>query len=493
MPIAARSRPTRGRFPRVIAAALLAVACLLTAFPAAAPAPVSALEPPRPLPGYKARFVTQTDQRPFIDCLWASGAMLLDKWTNGDRQITHQRLRALSGDTRGGSQFRNMRVAFDKLGFGFKYSPDGGDAMTWNQLLTRLSKGAGAIVLGDYHKLPRYYGRWDYAFWKKKGKKDNHALYIERYDRKRGRVWLMDPLARGDWQGEWISVYAISRFVWRQGGAVAAATTPTAKAAPFAKVKASAKPKLVRSSDTVEAAWSLKTPKKWRFPGADLTAKFVEAVDPLAAAALSPDVPVRNDGSGAPTRPKLTVKGKTMQLTAPLPTKPGAYTLDVGIRDRRFGDAFVTSHDIALFIPGERRATLRLNLRERGVEAEQGLRLSVNVANTGTETWAGDWVLDTGAGQMTVERGTRVIARWVALDDDLGAASPDPVVVGTVPLAPGEMVTLRDTLVAPSAVGRWALVIDVVDDVDGSYAALGSEPAVAEIEVVAPRGLDPQE
>ena len=79
------------------------------------------------------------------------------------------------------------------------------------------------------------------------------------------------------------------------------------------------------------------------------------------------------------------------------------------------------------------------------------------------------------------------------LDDDLDAASPDPVVVGTVPLAPGEMVTLRDTLVAPSAVGRWALVIDVLDDVDGSYAALGSEPAVAEIEVVAPRGLDQQE
>ena len=491
MPIAAHSRPTRGRLSRVIAAALLAAACLLTAFPAAAPA--SALEPPRPLPGYKARFVTQTDQRPFIDCLWASGAMLLDKWTNGDRRITHQRLRALSGDTSGGSQFRNMKVAFDKLGFGFRYSPDGGDPMTWSQLLTRLAKGSGAVVLGDYHKLPRYFGRWDYAFWKKRGKKDNHALYIERYDRKRGRVWLMDPLARGDWQGEWISVFAISRFVWRQGGAVAAATTPMAKAAPFAKVKASARPKIVRSGDTVEAAWSLKAPKKWRFPGADVTAKFVEAGDPLAAAALSPEVPVRNAEAAAPKRPKLTVNGKTMRLTAPLPTTPGAYTLHVGIRDRRFGNAFVTSQDIALFIPGERRATLRLNLRERGVEAKQGLRLSVNVANTGSETWAGEWALDTGAGIMPVERGTRVVARWVPLDDDIDASPPDPVVVGKVPLAPGEMVAVRDTLVAPSAVGRWALVLDVIDDVDGSYAALGSEPAVADIEVVAPRGRDQQE
>ena len=200
----------------------------------------------------------------------------------------------------------------------------------------------------------------------------------------------MDPLARGDWQGEWISVYAISRFVWRQGGAVAAATTPTAKAAPFARVKASPKPKLVRSADTVEAAWSLKTPKKWHFPGADVSAKFVAAGDPLEAAALSPAVPVRNDEAAAPKRATLTVKGKTMQLTAPLPTKPGAYTLQVGIRDRRFGNAFVTSHDVALFIPGDRRAALRLNLRDAGVEAGRGLKVSINVANTGTETWAGE-------------------------------------------------------------------------------------------------------
>ena len=45
----------------------------------------------------------------------------------------------------------------------------------------------------------------------------------------------------------------------------------------------------------------------------------------------------------------------------------------------------------------------------------------------------------------------------------------------------------------PKAAGRWALVIDIVDDVAGSYAALGSAPAVALFEVVAPRGIDPVE
>ena len=77
-------------------------------------------------------------------------------------------------------------------------------------LLRRLAKGAGAVLLGDDSKLPRWYGRWDYGFWKltkkEKASKDNHAVYIERYDSRRHRVWLMDPLGRPGWKGEWISI-----------------------------------------------------------------------------------------------------------------------------------------------------------------------------------------------------------------------------------------------------------------------------------------------
>ena len=40
----------------------------------------------------------------------------------------------------------------------------------------------GAVVLGDYGKLPRWFGRWDRPFWNGKGKTDNHAVYVERYD-----------------------------------------------------------------------------------------------------------------------------------------------------------------------------------------------------------------------------------------------------------------------------------------------------------------------
>ena len=67
------------RTARALAAACLVVATWLSVMPA----PAAALEPPRPIPGYRPAFVTETDTRPWTDCLWASGAMLLDKWTSG--------------------------------------------------------------------------------------------------------------------------------------------------------------------------------------------------------------------------------------------------------------------------------------------------------------------------------------------------------------------------------------------------------------------------
>ena len=36
-----------------------------------------------------------------------------------------------------------------------------------------------------------------------------------------------------------------------------------------------------------------------------------------------------------------------------------------------------------------------------------------------------------------------------------------------------------------------ALAIDVVDDVDGSFAKHGTEPAIAIFQVIPPRGVDP--
>ena len=124
--MAAAAQPGMSIVPRPIRA--LAIAPLLIAMLLAMlPSPVAALEPPRPLPGYHPRFVTETDDRPMIDCLWASGAMLIAKWTNGRIHPTHQRLRTLSGDRARGSNLDDLKIAYRKLGINLKFSPDGGE------------------------------------------------------------------------------------------------------------------------------------------------------------------------------------------------------------------------------------------------------------------------------------------------------------------------------------------------------------------------------
>ena len=76
------------------------------------------------------------------------------------------------------------------------------------------------------------------------------------------------------------------------------------------------------------------------------------------------------------------------------------------------------------------------------------------------------------------------MAHWIRLDGPADATTPDPAELRSVPLAPGALATIQVRLVAPDAPGAWALVVDVVDNVDGSFAALGSAPAVQVFDVV---------
>jgi hypothetical protein len=502
-----------------IARALVAACFVVVTWLSAVPSPAAALEPPRPLPDYRPAFVTETDERPWIDCLWASGAMLLDKWTSGEVTRTHQELRRLTQDRRGGSTLEDLREAYGHLGIDLQFSPDGGERVTWSGLLRRLSNGAGAVLLGDDSKLPRWYGRWDYSFWKlekdEEADKDNHAVYIERYDRKHGRVWMMDPLGHGDWKGEWISVRALRRFAWTtHGGFLSVAITPTAKAAPYADV-AIADPQLSMTPMTLDAAWGITAPRKWAFPGATAGATFEPADDPLLVAARSVQVTmaapatekarapeeepaVNEEGPAseeapaaeqAPATPVAAVAGKSLRMTAALPTEAGAYQATLTLTDLRFGDVVARAESVAVFVPGPRRATLWLHVRDQAIEAGQEVAVSVLVANTGRKSWA-EHVrsAETSDGPIPV-RATRVVARWIRLDAPVDDTPPALVVLQAVPLAPGKATTVKAELLAPESPGVWALVVDVVDDVDGSFAALGSAPAVKVFGVVVPRGI----
>ena len=475
------------RLARLLVAILLAVASVA----AEVATPAVAIEPPRPVPGYRPDFVTEVQPGKWEDCLWASTAMLLDKWTNGDLQPGRDRLRALSGDHGGGSTFADVARAYARLGVPFRFSPGGGDRVTWPQLLARLSRGAGAVILGDDHNLPRYFGRWDPKFWKKTGTADNHAVYVERYDRRTGRVWLMDPLARGAWKGEWISVRALRRFAWTSGSAVYAATTPTAKVAPFAGVRLGA-PGVEAGPTGLRATWPVTAPRGWTFQGADVTARFTLLADPIGAA-------VDQAVNGGPTGPdpgpvagaSVGYRQRTLAATVTLPATPGAYGATIRVTDRRFGRQVAPTAAIKVFVAGDRAAHITLAPIAGGVLPGSPAMVSLIVTNTGTVSWADDRRTPDLPAPMPRLRSTHVMAMWVPVRLDTGTsrglgAAPAAVPVLAAPLDPGQGVATTVRLAAPSLGGTWALVLDVEDAIDGSFAAMGSAPAVVIIEVRGP-------
>ena len=121
--------------------------------------------------------------------------------------------------------------------------------------------------------------------------------------------------------------------------------------------------------------------------------------------------------------------------------------------------------------------------------------VSLAVANVGTASWADDQrPADPEAAAPL--RSTRVVAAWIPVEGDAGGAQApgtarDLVTVLAVPLAAGQETAATVNIATPTAVGTWALVFDVTDSVDGSFAALGSAPAVAIVEVRAPEGDSP--
>ena len=120
--------------------------------------------------------------------------------------------------------------------------------------------------------------------------------------------------------------------------------------------------------------------------------------------------------------------------------------------------------------------------------------MSVRVENTGNVSWA-DEVPDGVIPPAVALRATRLVAHWIPITldpaDDGSMPAPvavDPVVITRAPLDPRRALQVQAPLFAPGQPGRWALVVDVTDDVDGSFAAGGSPPTVVIVDVVADDG-----
>ena len=370
-------------------------------------------------PATAPEFVTETDERPWRDCLWASAAMLLDKWTNGDVSVTHQRLRNLSGDDDGGSSLEDLRVAFRRLGF--RVELDGGrrrDDDLARRCCGACRPGGGAVVLGDYGQLPRWYGRWDYRFWNGKGTSgnDNHAVYVERYDPRRGVVWLMDPLGRGDYDGEWLPIGALAalRVVQERTRAGRGhARRPTGA------VRGCAGPgrerrRLRRGRQRLVGRCGRRSAGDSRVPTCGRRSSRLATRSRGRPGPRSPGAQTIDDA--APTGRGPAVRSRVLRATAALPEQPGAYTAAVTVTDRRFGRTVARSTPITVFVPGPVPATLRLQARRRRPRRAAGSRTSNSRSRTAaTEAWAAP----TGTRPRSASKKpspTRVVATWLRLD-----------------------------------------------------------------------------
>jgi hypothetical protein len=419
--------------------------------------------------------------------------MLVDKWTAGRLTISKDRLRKLSGDRHGGSKLNLVARVLREVGLPAEASPTGGAFITWKDLRARLASGGGAILLGDDSKLPRWFGRWDPTFWRGTGNGDDHAIYLDRYDRVHDRFWVMDPLAPSGWPGEWIRGRDLRAFAWtKPNGGLSALMTPTAPRT-FTGVRLGG-PRAAAGADALSISWPVaKAPAGWAMPHLDVTLKVRPATHTLLppGAAVVSVAPVAS-APGAHVRavaPAVGLGGGMLNATLPLPAAGGTWRVDAGLRDKRLRRTVATAA-LTVYVPGARRATIATPATQGPVVVGR-FALNATVTNTGTVTWSDpDW---TGLSRRTAAgpRSTRLVATWVLVTptDEASAHGlepvvPAPVTLASLPLAPGRSATVATTIATPTGAGHWALMLDIVDDIDGSFAAHGSRPGTILVDLV---------
>jgi hypothetical protein len=459
--------------------------------------------PEAPAPGYTPRFVTQTDERPpWEDCLWASGVMLLDKWTRGTVTPDRQALRRSSGDRVGGSRFADLARAISRhYGWRPKFSPNGGERLTWNGLLERLTIGGGAVIEGDYGRLGAPYTRWGRAY-AHDPHAAGHALYVERYDAYHERIWLMDPLGHDGYAGEWVPAARVHAFIWKRHGLVYA--MPTAAPPPrsvtgyvpgdLALVAGSH-----RAGDLVPASLPLLEEGPWELPNLVLVSRWelvgpdLSTTTPLDAAAANTHAkavvsrgPLRlhTDAAAPASAPAggaaqpVPPPAMSLQTWVALPDEPGLYRLAASV-ERGDGKAMPKSWQLPttdVRVWGDRGAVVLPTAPATPPAAGQTVQLTVSVEDAGTLPWTFDEVgPEVGDDDLTTL--TQLEAAWV---DATGKSRPAivPLLLGS---ASGQVHSVSLTMAAPALPGDYTLVFDVRD---GAGSLLGPEDTAHVLSIV---------
>jgi hypothetical protein len=156
--------------------------------------------------------ITQFDGGPLqrVNCLMAAGAMLAR--LGYGVVTTGSQVRALSGDTDGGTNYGNLQDAV-KQGWNLRFFQG---ALTPLQLRALLYAGAGAVIDGNYGALP-------VSVRVQKNFTGNHAVYVDAFRPKgpdgEAAYWVMDPIGHGGgYKGGWWPANDVERFAGQLAG-----------------------------------------------------------------------------------------------------------------------------------------------------------------------------------------------------------------------------------------------------------------------------------
>jgi hypothetical protein len=498
----------RARSPRVVARVF--VGLVLVAGSAAALPPTQAQAtwlPPaqadattstdRPTGEYTPRRVWQMKK----NCVWAAGSMLVDKWTQGGTRVSQSVLRRASNDKKGGSSLYNLaRGVAAVTGIRLRFSPGSGDTMTWWQLLDRIEHNGGAVLIGQYSRLPAHFTRWDRSFANRRN--NSHAVYIQSYDRIHGKVWLMDPLAEGHYPGEWINVEALHRFATIDAGKVMAAATPARHQPQTAPLTDHAyhltRPRLaatavagsiLKVSVGLHISSGFPSPAAHRFVGRwvplatprmprpprllravlDSTSSSGVGLPPLPVAATTVSAPDRAGSSG-------------FSAAVPVPTIPGRYRLSLGLTEIGRKTPSRSFRTVVIEVVDPFAATIVLPAVGE-VTAGERFKVKVGLANIGSLDWRTPVVEEEGTRTIAPATPTVFVLTWRSADGTELPAAEVPA-----ELAAGQALALSVALVAPPDAGTWTLAGDIVNPVRGALSSTGRDLSRTTVSVD-PKGL----
>jgi hypothetical protein len=220
---------------------------------------------------YRSPLITETDEAKLTDCQFASGLMLVAEWTTGEAihdrhgntldakglKLLRERVRVLSGDTLGGASLEDLASGIarrfpDLPPLPRTTAPVHPLRLSFDELWARLKAGHCAVLNGN----PVMVAGLKSPLRSMQAKDDyDHAVFV--HAARGERAFVMDPLGRGRYQGQWVAKAELRQFASRfttPSGSPYCALVKRGQQSPVERVRRQVRERaLIQARDAIEA------------------------------------------------------------------------------------------------------------------------------------------------------------------------------------------------------------------------------------------------